>query len=383
MTNDYAAGLSEHPNAAAAVGEVVGQIIDTFGDDPVDLVVVFVSPHHLDAFDDIATAVRRLLSPAVLIGQSAVWIAGGGTEVEDGPALSVFAARLPDSELEGVQLEITSTPDGSAVTGWPDHPPATGTLVLLAEPFTFPVEAFLDRTNEFLPGVEVVGGLASAADRPGGNRLVLDGTVVGHGAVGVFIRGVDISTVVSQGCRPVGRPFTVTRCDGRVLQELGGRPAFERLRDLAGGLTEHEQFLLQHGLHLGVVVNEHHVDFERGDFLIRGVLGGDPDAGTLTVGEDLTVGMTVQFQVRDASGAHEDLAALLDAESDLPVGAALLFTCNGRGTPFFGEPGHDAGGVQLALGPLPLAGCFCAGEIGPVGGRAHLHGFTASIAVFH
>ena len=128
-----------------------------------------------------------------------------------------------------------------------------------------------------------------------------------------------------------------------------------------------------------MVVDEHKADFERGDFLVRNVLGGDQDSGTVVVGDEVTVGQTVQFQVRDAAAADEDLRELL---SGVDASAALVFTCNGRGQHLFGTPDHDAGVVDLLLGPLPTSGAFCAGEIGPVGGRNFLHGFTASIALF-
>jgi small ligand-binding sensory domain FIST len=184
---------------------------------------------------------------------------------------------------------------------------------------------------------------------------------------------------VSQGCRPIGRPYVVTKAEQNLIEELAGKPAMERLQELAAAATEDERELLRQGLHVGLVVDEHKADFARGDFLVRNLLGADEQTGALAVGEQVGVGQTVQFHVRDAAAADEDLRELLaDADAD----AALLFTCNGRGRHLFGVADHDAGLVEKLLGPIPLAGAFCAGEIGPVGGRNFLHGFTASLALF-
>jgi small ligand-binding sensory domain FIST len=341
-------------------------------------VVCFASAHFVGTFDDAAHALRELLAPEVLIGATAGGIVGGSHEVEDGPAFSVFAACLPDATLTPVALHLEQTPDGAAVTGWPSGVTAS-TLVLLGEPFSFPADAFLRRLNEDRAGLTVVGGMASAATNPGGNRLVLDDEVSRDGAVGVFLDGVDVTAVVSQGCRPVGQAFTVTRAERNLVFELGGQPALQRLQELAAGADEAERELLRRGLHVGVVVNEHQVDFTRGDFLVRNVLGADPDAGSVAIGDQIEVGQTLQFQVRDGSAADEDLRALLGPEQ---AAGALLFTCNGRGSHLFDAPDHDSGVLAQLLGPVPVAGAFCAGELGPIGGRNFLHSFTASLALF-
>jgi small ligand-binding sensory domain FIST len=378
---NFASALSQHPLATQAVGEAAGEVLEQLGGKDADLVVCFVSPHHVGVLEDVAGALRGVLEPRVLLGGTAASIIGSGREVEEEPALSLFAARLPDSRLTPVALRVEETPDGAALLGWPDpgeSPPTT--LLMFADPFTFPVDAFLERCNADTPDLRVIGGLASAAVRPGGNRLVLDDRILDSGAVGVLVdSGIEVRTLVSQGCRPIGRPYVVTRSQRNFVEELGGQPALERLQEVAAGATEEERELLRSGLHVGLVVDEHKAEFERGDFLVRNLLGADRESGALAVGDRVTVGQTVQFHVRDADAADEDLRELLagvDAE------AALLFTCNGRGKHLFGAPDHDAGLVEQLLGPIPLAGCFCAGEIGPVGGRNFLHGFTASLALF-
>jgi small ligand-binding sensory domain FIST len=383
MTPRFAAALSEHPVAAHAVGEVAGEVMERFGGDDPDLVVCFASPHFVGAMDDLAFALRNLLEPTVLLGMNAVAIVGGAREVEDGPALSVFAASLPGARLTPVALGVERTPDGATITGWPELDERPASMVLLADPFSFPVDGFLQRVNDDVgddgQGMQVVGGAASAARGPGGNRLLLDGQVTTTGAVGVFLDGVPVQTVVSQGCRPVGKPYVVTRAQGNHIEELAGRPAIDRVQDCASDASEEDRMLMRAGLHLGIVVDEHQADFGRGDFLVRNVLGGEQASGAIVVGDDVVVGQTVQFHVRDAAAADEDLCEML---SGVEANAALLFTCNGRGQQLFGVPDHDAGVVDHLLGPLPTAGAFCAGEIGPVGGHNALHGFTASLALF-
>jgi small ligand-binding sensory domain FIST len=258
---------------------------------------------------------------------------------------------------------------------------------LLGDPFTFPADRFLKQVNQEAPGFRMVGGMASAGHEPGSNRLVLNGEVFEDGAVGLVVDGpLIVRTIVSQGCRPIGRPLIVTKVDRNIIRELGRRPALEVLREIFEGLSEDEQAQVQDGLHLGRVINEYQERFERGDFLVRNVLGADEEGG-IAINDFVRVGQTVQFHVRDAETADEDLRGLLDAERGQRPEArprgALLFSCNGRGSRLFAGPNHDVGLIHAVLDKnLPVAGFFAMGEIGPVGGQNFLHGFTASIVLF-
>ncbi len=376
----FAAALSQHPLATHAVGEVTGEVLERLGPGP-DLAVLFASADHVGAMEDIAGAVQSLLAPRALIGATAGSVVGGGREVEDQPALSLWAGHV--GSATPLRLSAARQGDGVVIAGFPpaDALPAdAAALLVLADPFSFPVEVLLAGLRDQL-GLElpVVGGLASAARGPGGNRLVLGSEVVADGAVAVVLGGVEVSTVVSQGCRPVGDPMTVTASDRHVIHELAGRPALDRVEELVQSLGPADLTLVQQGLHVGRVIDEHKIDFARGDFLIRNVLGADRQARAVAVGDEIDVGDTVQFQVRDADSADEDLRALMAGGGG---DAALLFTCNGRGSHLFGAPDHDAGIVSDALGGAPVAGMSCAGELGPVGGRSFLHGFTASVVLF-
>ena len=374
----FAAAISEHPITATAVGEVVGHVLEQLGEEPPDLALLFVTAPHGGAIEDAAAAVRATLAPGTLLGCTAESVLAGHREVEGDAAVALWAGRT--GAVTPFHLELTPTPDGHTLTGWPSAiPDDTRGLLLIPDPFSFPTDGFLERFGEMRPGLPVVGGMASAARGPGQNRLVIDERTTDRGAVGALLGpGVDVVTVVSQGCRPVGRPFVVTSAERNIVHELAGKPALERLQDLARELPVEDRQLLASGLHLGQVIDESKADFDRGDFLIRNVLGADPDTGAIAVGDVVDVGSTVQFQVRDALSADEDLRGLL---ADRRADAALLFTCNGRGTRLFGEPHHDADVVATSLEEAPVAGMFCAGELGPVGGKNFLHGFTASVVL--
>lgn len=381
----FASAISEHPVAPQAVGEAAGQIIDQLDGRPVDLLVAFVSPHFAGVTEELAGVLRAVLSPTALIGATFTAVVGIGREVEDSPALSLWAAGFDDVEVETVALDVVPADGGgSALVGWTEDAAelasdSGATLLLLGDPFSFPVDGVLRVLGSAHPDLPVIGGMASAGSGPGGNRLLAGTGVIDRGAVGAVIRGAGIETVVSQGCQPAGRPFTVTAVDGNHIVTLGGQPAMERLRELAAELDDEGREQLARGLHVGMVVDEHLMDFGPGDFLVRNVVGARPDDGAIAVAAVPALGQTVQFHVRDAGAADQDLRRALAGHA---ADAALLFSCTGRGRQLFGVPDHDADAVAHALGAVPLGGAFCAGEVGPVAGHNHVHGFTASLALF-
>ncbi len=374
-----AASLSEHPLATHAVGECVGQVLEAGGPAP-DLAVLFVTAPQIGALEDVTAAVRKLLQPHTLVGATAVSVLAGSREVEEHSAIALFAVWSGSpTGVRPVRLTAAPHPDGPEVRGLDGLAGSSGTLLLLADPFSFPVDTVLSDLAGIAPGLQVMGGMASAARQRDGNRLLLDGAIHTDGAVGVLLdQSIPVTPVVSQGCRPFGDPLTVTRAERNIIYELAGRPALERLMDQVENLDESDRALAARGLHIGRVIDEQRDHFGRGDFLIRGVMGADKEAGAVAVGESIGVGTTVQFQVRDAVSADEDLRALMDGRS---ATGALVFTCNGRGSALFGVPDHDASVVLEALGSAAVAGMFCAGEVGPVGGVNFVHGFTASIAL--
>lgn len=375
----FAAALSEHPLATHAIGEVVGHVAEVVGEEP-DVAVLFVTGPLTGVLEDMVNAVHALLRPKALIGTTAVSVIASNREAEEVPAVALWAGRIDGARA--VRISSTRTGEGIVLDGFdPGGSENEGTLVLLADPFTFPVDGFLSDIKSRYPAIKVVGGLSSAARGPGGNRLVCDQEIHDSGAVGLLLSSdVAVSFAVSQGCRPVGQPLTVTGSDRNHLTGLGGRPAMERLQELLAGASDEDRELMQQGLHIGVVHDERKLDFDRGDFLIRAVMGVDQQEGSVVVGDLIPVGATVQFQVRDSASAAEDLREVFQHRR---AEAALAFTCNGRGARLFGEPNHDARVISEALSNAPLAGMFCAGEIGPVGADNHTHGYTASVLLFH
>jgi small ligand-binding sensory domain FIST len=377
-------GLSQEVEARQAATEAALAARAALDGERPTLAVVFASPEHGSRADAVVDAVHEAAGPDALIGCLAEGVIGTSREIEHGPCVSVWLGSLP-GEAESFRMEFSRIGDDGYFSGWPEQ--QEGKILLIGDPFSFPADLFLRHLNDTLPKTRVVGGMASGAGRPEDVRLFLGNEVVSSGAVGVRLPGaVEVLTLVSQGCRPVGETFTVTKGEGNVIMELAGRPPLERLNELHATLTSEERLLLARGLQLGRVIDEYKPEFGRGDFLVRGVLGADARSGAVAVGDMIEIGETVQFHVRDAASADEDLRMALGRARERLNGrspsGALLFTCNGRGSRLFQAPNHDAGLVSNELGAVPLAGLFCAGEFGPVGGKNFLHGFTASMAVF-
>jgi small ligand-binding sensory domain FIST len=376
-----AAALSHTSDADLAAAEAADAAAVELGA-ACELAVVFVAAEQAAGLDAVGAAVAARLAPTVLVGAVTQGVIGPGEEVETGPAVVVFAAGGPDGGGASTAIQpfrawsLRPPEGGMVVAGWPDTRPGDLTLVL-ADPYSFPATEVAARLSRERPDQPLVGGLVTGG--PGNSALLLDDQVHTDGAVGVVLRGLGVEGVVSQGCRPVGSPLTVTAAQHDRILELGGEPATQRLHEvLAEVTTDDRQRLQRGGLQIGLVVDEVRDAYGPGDFLVRGVRGIDPEAGALVITDLAQVGQTVQFQVRDAAAADQDLDARLAGRD--PAGGVLLFTCNGRGRALFGHADHDVQAVESRLG-APVAGAFCAGELGPVGSGSYVHGFTAALAV--
>jgi small ligand-binding sensory domain FIST len=370
------AGLSTIGDLDAATREAAVAARMALGGEPVDLAFLFLSPEHLDGAEGAAAALGEELVPRHVLGCVAEGVVARDQEVERGPAVAVWAGSFPSGQIETFHATASDLGDGVGIFGFPEVE-AASLVALLVDPFSFPAAGLVDR----LDGVPLVGGIAVGGGEPGAQALVVDGEVQAEGAVGAVFRDVAVRPLVSQGCAPIGREAVVTRAEDNVVFELAGEPALERLKREIAALAPAEQALAARGLLAGLVIDENRPTYERGDFLMRGLLGIDEESGAIAVGEDVRVGQTLRFHVRDAASADEDLRAALSELEGSRAAGALLFTCNGRGAGMFGEPGHDARLVAGTIG-AGVAGFFCGGEIGPVGGRPFLHGFTATLAVF-
>jgi len=383
----FAAALSVQDTTEAALAEVIKQALDDLAA-PVDLAMVFLSPHHLEHVEVVAKELTRLLGTSNIVGCTGESIIGESREAEDTPAISLWLAHLPETTILPMHLEFQRTPDGGSIVGWSDELPtqwAEGACTFaVTEPFSFPSDLMLERINEDQPGIPVIGGIASASYQPGENRLIMGDRVFGSGGILVYVHGnVRVRTIVSQGCRPIGDPFIITKAERNVIHELGGLPALKQLEAIYKTLPVTDQQLVSRGLHIGRVVDEYQSDRSQGDFIVRNVVGIEKETGALMIGDYVKPGQTVQFHVRDefsASAELKQLTAEMKNGGSSPT-SVLTFTCNGRGTKLFSEPHHDADCLKTAFGPIPNAGFFAAGELGPVAGKNFLHGFTVSVAV--
>lgn len=377
-------GVSASLDPAEAFSEAAAEAKRGLGGEGCDLALAFASAPHLGHGKWILSVIHDELAPRNLIGCGAGGVVGGGQEIEEGAGAVVWAASLPGARLATHHFEAVRGGDGVSLHGVPEAGELGDALIVLSDPYTFATEVLLERLNHERPGMPALGGLASAA-AAGSASLLRDGDVVAAGAVACSVASVELVPCVSQGATPVGPEMTITAASGNMIAELASKPAIERLRDAIGALEPREQGLAAGGLMLGIVIDENKPDYGRGDFLVRPIIGSDPRQGSIAIGERVRVGQTVRMHVRDGASADEDLRAALRAQAhalgSARAAGALLFTCNGRGSHMFAMPDHDASAVEDALA-VPAGGFFCAGEIGPVGGRNFLHGFTATIGVF-
>jgi small ligand-binding sensory domain FIST len=379
-------GLSTEGDARFGAAEAAAAARDALGGRACDIAVVFASGAHLAAPEATLEGIHEALGPAELVGCGAAGVIGEMREVEEGTAVSVWAAALDGGEATTFHAEVEPLGEGEGVlSGLPDLTGAAGAL-LLADPFTFPTDAVLRELSSSAPMLPLLGGLASARSPDAETPLLLADEVLTSGAVGVRFDGVEILPCVSQGAAPIGPELTITACEGPIIGELAGRPALEKLRETIEALTVDDLRLVQGGLLMGIVVDVNKPEYVQGDFLVRGLVGADPDTGQVAVGTNVRPGQVVRLHARDADSADRDLRDALSARMQAlggraPAGA-LLISCNGRGAGMFGHAHHDASALDHILGGAPTAGFFAAGEIGPVGGEYFVHGFTATVAVF-
>ncbi|MDP9245025.1 MAG: FIST C-terminal domain-containing protein [Chloroflexota bacterium] len=381
------AGLSTHEDGREAARAALNDALAQLGGEPADLVLLFVAPQHEDVQRAIIDIATERVEGATVLGCSAGGVIGGAREIEDAPAVAAWAASLPGIGVQPFRLTFQREDDHAIVEGLEDlpGPEAEPVILMLADPFSFPADVLLDHLNDAGADIPIVGGMASGGLEAGRNSLYFNDEILRDGAVGAILTGGGMTTVVSQGCRPVGRTYAVTRAERNVLFEIGGASAMSRIEELYNEATERDQLLIRRGLHVGSAITETKPELGRGDFLVRNVVGVDRDSGAIAISDLVEVGRTVQFQVRDAESAREDLRDVLARERAArpgDVAGALLFSCNGRGSALFGQPDHDVTAVRRAFGDVPVAGFFAAGEIGPVAGKNFLHGFTAAILLF-
>ena len=386
----FAEGFSEDKDLRVAASAAARAARSRLGPGPCDLALVFAAETWKD-FDptELSAILAKQLAPLRVLGCNASGVIGGRKEVEMLPGITILAMRLPGVRIQPftfTQSELAKLDGGSALVSALDlYPNEKPKFLVLGDPMSVDPERMTALFNEAYPGAPVVGGMASGLLLHRPSWMLLGSQVLRQGLAGVALMGpVEIRTVVAQGCRPIGEPLIVTKSEGNVLLELGGRNPLEVLRETLSRCSPEDQRLARSSLFAGLVMNElSRGDFRRGDFVIRNLLGYDQQSGSLVLGTNLKRGQTLQFQLRDAHTSDQDFSMLLSTlpENDSEPSAALLFSCCGRGRGLYGESDHDATLVQSLRGPLPLAGFFANGEFGPVGGRNYVHGYTSSLAL--
>ncbi len=357
----------------------------------VSLGLIFLSPKYMEQAAAVLELLRVHARIPLLLGCSSAALIAGDQEVEENAGLVLGLYHLPGATLRSCHFTQAQLEEAAGPDYWYSH---TGTTprqingwLVFADPFHLDGESWLRSWNEAYAPRPIVGGLASGDPQTQSTQVYLNGQVFEEGGVAVGIGGeVDLVSVISQGCTPIGETWTITRAERNFIQEIGNRPAYQVLADTFNQLSAQEKAKSRGNLFLGLVSNEYREEFHRGDFLIRNLIGADPASGVLAVAAFPRIGQTVQFQRRDAASSSEDLTAALDRTRQRLGGRTVyggcLCSCNGRGRHLFGEANHDARHVQQQFGPLGLAGFFCNGEIGPVGDKNFLHGYTASLALF-
>lgn len=386
----FVSRISTAPRLSAAVAEVCDSVLEALGGADPDLAVVFVSPHHREGWVQLPRLLQDRLGAPALLGCSGGGVIGGGREIEQAAAISLTAAHLPGVELtpfhlppESVPPPGTATRDWNARLGLPDGP--TPHFIVLPDPLTSRAGDFVGALDAAYPESVLIGGLASGGDQRGQHALLVGQDVHGSGIAGLALSGnVEIDTVVAQGCRPVATPLFVTRGENNVIAELDGRRPADVLQDLYTSLSERDRQLMRHSLSIGVAMVEGREVYRQGDFLVRNIIGLDGRTGAMAVGANVHTGQVVQFQLRDAKTSAADLETMLAryATTGAKPAGALLFSCLGRGHALYGQPDHDSGVFRGHLGAVPLGGFFGNGEIGPVGGHTHVHGFTSAFGLF-
>jgi len=354
----------------------------------IDLVVVFLSPHFTGESRAIIQGLLRELAPRALVGCTAEGVICRDQEIEEQSAIALAGAHFPDSQMTPFVLQPSNWPnlllDVDEFQRRVGVPSETNFILMFADPFSTPMDDVLVAFNRDYPKVPIAGGMASGALRRYGNALFVDDVVINEGAVGVAISGsFDVDLVVSQGCRPIWRPFRVDRARLNTIYNIEGRSPLEWIEQLTPQLPEEDRDLLKNGLFVGRAIQPDLEELGRGDFLIRGVIGVDHEDGSIVIGDSIMDGETIQFHLRDAVTAKEDLEMMLVPQAfRQPPSGGLLFSCNGRGTRLYDHPDGDISIIQNAFPGIPVAGFFCAGELGPIGGQNFLHGQTASLALF-
>jgi small ligand-binding sensory domain FIST len=392
----WASSIQNSASLEKCVRMALDEVKTELGKEPMDLAFLFVSSAYRSELVDLWPVIRNEFKSKFVIGCTGGGIIGGGREIEFKPAVSLIAASLPGVNLYPFLIQQENLPDADqAPKAWRELVKAPAdekpSFILFSDPFSLDSDALVRGLDYAYPASIKTGGLASGGTNPNENLLFLNDKITSKGAVGLALSGnISIEAVVAQGCRPIGKALPISASDENILMGLDGQPPMDYIQKLYHELSPIDQELLQTSLFLGIAMDSFNAEPKQGDFLIRNIIGLDQDKGFLAIGAGLRNGQLVQFHLRDAETSKEDLQLMLKKslsakqkkyQVDASGGGAVLFSCLGRGEKLYGKPDHDSKLIKEVLGDIPVGGFFCNGEIGPVGGKTYLHGYTSSIAL--
>jgi small ligand-binding sensory domain FIST len=350
--------------------------------------LVFVTPDYAPKASDFLELVRIYGQVPTLVGCSGIGLVGTAQEQENGSGFSLLLLSLPGARATAFAFDQDMVESAAGHQFWPEKtgiaPANAKAWLTFLNPFSLNVEHWLKQWNEAYPHIPTFGGLGGGAPGDPEAWIFCNDRAV-NGGVALALEGdVSVHAVVSQGCKPIGEPLTVTSAERNVLLKLGSRPAYDVLSDVYKDLSDAEREQAKGHLFAGIAVSEYLEEYKRGDFLVRNIIGADPNSGAVAINAVPRVGQTLQYQLRDSRVANDELKRLLGAKAmfhTLTPYAGLLCTCHGRGRGLFGDPNHDAGLINEFFPGLPLTGLFANVQIGPVGDRSFAHGYTASLAL--
>ncbi len=394
--------LSTRPSLEAAVTEVIQTIEDRLTS-PADVGIFFISSAYASDYPRLIPLILEKLSLPILIGCGGAGIIGQNeskevSEIENNAAFSLIVGCLPNVKINPFFLSSQGLPDLDSPPGvWQElivvSPQDQHNFILLSDPFSTPINDLLAGLDFAYPQSVKVGGLSSSS------LMGVPGTVFyyqadnpqsgfyNQGTVGLALSGnIAIDTIVAQGCRPIGKPYQVVKGERNIILELSqdGETKYPLnwLRELMNSLNDSDRTLAQHSLFVGVVRDEFKQELQAGDFLIRNLLGVDPQLGAISIGDRVRPGQRLQFHLRDAQTSADDLDTLLKKfNPSTPIQGALMFSCLGRGQTLYQVPNFDSQLLANYFPGVPIGGFFCNGEIGPVGKETFLHGYTSVIAL--
>ena len=361
------------------------EAIERSGTDRADLALVFVTGDAHARAHEALHAVRRVTGAPIVLGCSGTGVLSERREVEEGLAVAVLVVRDPrllatafalerQGERRDIGAEVAQRIGATVAEG--------GCVLVLPDAVGCNPPALLTQLHAALGFVPVLGAVAAGAP-----MFELYETDALEGAlVGVALSGLAPVIGVTQGCTPIGQPYVITHAEANVIQRIGSRPALEILTEAIRANPETEARIRHAGVFAGLAMDSAKSPLERGDFLVRNLVGADQSSGALAVAERVRIGQTVQFQIRDAQASRQDLLAMLDELTGRLHGRrpafGCYFDCAGRGRGLFGVPDHDVTLIRERLGEFPLVGFFGNGEFAPIGRRNFFHNYTGALVIF-